>query len=124
MGIQRQVTGIAISGKPSLELKKDPKFQGEYKSQSILAGERVALAALSAEYFVLSILGIESSEQYKYIGRSQYPKFRRQPIVARSSDQDDRYASGEVRFWSELLNNIQSVIEGLVSDVETVRPLF
>ncbi len=77
----RAKTGTAILGKPSQASLSDPKFQGEYLSDSIKSGEAVAFATLSSEHYVLWLAGVKSSEHYMHTGRSQFPKIVQRPIT-------------------------------------------
>ena len=76
-------TGFAIMGRPSPALTKDTKYSKQYLADSVKAGEELALAALSTEKFVLSLAEVPKAEQYKFLGRSQFPRFVTQPLISK-----------------------------------------
>ena len=73
---QKQRTGVAILGKPSVELNKDNKYQGDFLIDSIRVGESLASQALSSEYLILLTLSIPREQWHSYIGRSQFPNLK------------------------------------------------
>ena len=82
-------------GKPSQQLSNDPKYQGDLLTASIKVGEQLAFSALSSELLILLTLAIPRNKWHKYIGRSQYPKFKEQSIATNNkpicSDEDVLY---------------------------------
>ena len=93
---QKQRTGVAILGKPSVELNKDNKYQGDFLIDSIRVGESLALQALSSEYLILLTLSIPRKQWHSYIGRSQYPKFK---MVSIASNNKPLYKDPDVLYW-------------------------
>ena len=92
-------TGIAILGSPMSVLNQDPKYQGNLRSSAIEQGEALAQIALFAEVLVLSVAGIPDKDWSKYIGRSQYPKFRIKSLCTPNSIQPlDNILN--LRFWT------------------------
>jgi hypothetical protein len=55
---QKAKTGVAILGKPALQLNNDIKFQGELKAQMISNGEYLAYSSLASEILILETLKI------------------------------------------------------------------
>ncbi len=106
----RAQSGISILGSPPRELLDDPKFKGEYTDISIQCGEDLAASSLATEIFVLNIAGIDPKGRHKYIGRSQYPKFRRKPVPP-------RVAKGS-RYYDKDLQNCVSVVNALQVFIE------
>lgn len=100
---QKDKTGIAILGKPLSTLDSDIKFQGKLKEESLAAGENIALAALTAEYLVCQVAGIPESKWNKYIGRSQYPKFKNKQLISKSVERD---TCPHVRYWGAIKSSL------------------
>ena len=98
---QKSKTGIAILGKPSKSLLQDDKYGGNFMLDSIAVGEDLALVALTSEILVMLVCKIESKEWHHYIGRSQYPKFKRRP-ANRANKADDYYSCHDLLFWGKL----------------------
>ena len=98
---QKKRTGIAILGKPSKQLIEDPKYQGDFLAASTRVGEQLALSALSSELLILLTLSIPRKQWHKYIGRSQYPKFKEQSIA---SNNKPIYTDEDVLYWGSVKN--------------------
>ena len=105
---QKKRTGIAILGRPSTELAKDPKYQGDFLLDSIKVGEQLALSALSSEMLILLTLSIPRKQWHKYIGRSQYPKFREQSIA---SNNKPIYTDEDVLYWGSVKNLASATLQ-------------
>ena len=104
---QKSKTGVGILGQPLDTLANDPKFQGAIAVDSIKAGEIMAHAALSCELLVCNVSDIPHTQRYKYIGRSQYPKFKSKPLISKSNT--NRYACPHVMYWGALKNNTRAL---------------
>ena len=89
-------TGVAILGTPNKELKNDPKFQGDFLIDSVTVGEQLAQQALASEFLILLTLGIPRQQWHRYIGRSQYPKFK---LVSIASNKKPIYTDDDVTYW-------------------------
>ncbi len=113
---QKQKTGIGILGRANSVLECDPKFQGEYKKEAVSVGEELAHASLSAEFLCLDILDIPDKDQYKYIGRGQYPVINRVPAAL--PDKDNKYVEPKLAFWARLasLAKLSLNTEGVFKD--------
>ena len=85
--------GPAILGAPLPELANGIKFSGNLDAH-VEAGEKFALASLSAELLVCKVSGVQYN---KYIGRSQYPQFENKPSVYKNGS-DDKFASPAANF--------------------------
>jgi hypothetical protein len=109
---RRRHTGVGILGKPIQALQIDPRFQGEYGASSVQAGEAVALSALSSEFLILDLAGVPRQQQHRYIGQSQYPRFKVLPLVRRSP-KGLVYGDGEIGFWCELRNRLAAMSDML-----------
>ena len=104
---QKSWTGVAILGSPCEALRNDPKFQGDFLEKSVAAGEELAQASLSAEYFILNLAGIPPGEMYRYIGRGQYPSFRYKPLAPKKG-LVGKYVCPHLQYWTETLTLVQS----------------
>ena len=80
--------GIAILGPGPKAV--DPKF-AFLIAQSIELGENLALQALAIEQFVLKIAGVPDHQWKQYVGRSQFPRFKKVSIVRRQVE-DSKYS--------------------------------
>lgn len=78
---QKKKTGVGILGKPLKVLANDVTFQGELKQQQIFHGEKLALASLATEFFVLDVAKVPRKDQHKYTGRGQYPQIKYTPLI-------------------------------------------
>ena len=110
-------SGIAILGSPPKELLEDPKFKGDYTDVSIRCGEHLAASTLASEIVVLNLAGIDPKHRHKYVGRSQYPKFRRKPVSPKCG-KESKYYDKDLQACSCLVNAMQLVLEqgGVLSD--------
>ena len=75
---QSRKTGIGILGQPLKELSEDSKYSQEYKVDSEKAGEALACATLTAEIMICRLAKVPLKG---YLGRGQYPRFKRSPIT-------------------------------------------
>ena len=98
---QKSKSGVAILGKPSQELLADPKFSGSLLIDSLHVGEQFAVASLASEILVMLVCDIPTKVWHKYIGRSQYPKFKYKPIIE-SYQSNTYYQDHDLNFWGEL----------------------
>ena len=98
---QKSKSGVAILGKPSQELLADPKFSGSLLMDSLHVGEQFAVASLASEILVMLVCDIPTKVWHKYIGRSQYPKFKYKPIIE-SYQSNTYYQDHDLNFWGEL----------------------
>ena len=73
---QKQKTGVAILGKPQNALHTDPKYQGDFRRDSTLIGERLAEASLTIEITTLILAKIPQNKWKPYLGRAQYPRIQ------------------------------------------------
>ena len=94
----------------------DPKFQGHVLADQIRVGEMLAQASLAAECLVLRVSEVEPVLQYKYTGRSQYPRIADRPLVARDFKEDEKVACPRPVFWARLLSILQTLKQALFSD--------
>ena len=85
--------GIAILGQPSDLIMSDPKYL-VHMTQHVLAGESLALAALTIELLVCSVAQVEPKS---YIGRSQFQKFVIAPAVQQTLI-ESRFSSPAANF--------------------------
>jgi len=111
---QKLKTGTAILGSPLSALNQDPKYQGHVLTCSLLQGEALAQIALAAEILTLTIAQVPQKDWYRYIGRSQYPKFQIKTLC-RSNSIDPLQNVISLRFWA--------TVKGLAAqcNVETVE---
>ena len=75
---QSHKTGVRILGQPLKELSEDSKYSQEYEAESEKAGEALAWASLTAELMICKLAKVPFKG---YLGRGQYPRFRRNPIA-------------------------------------------
>ena len=68
-------TGYAILGKPTEAIFSDPTYCGDLLDCAVRVGEQMAAAALSAEFLICRLAGVEVCERRAYLGRSQFPSF-------------------------------------------------
>ena len=117
MQSQKRKTGVGILRTPAVELKADQKFQGELLQASITAGEELAFAALSSELLVCRVAEIPPHEQHRYLGRSQYPKFKNKSMVA-PTFKEYKYNCPHMLFW----RSISTTHKFLISAAPTAAP--
>ena len=72
------------------------------------------MAALTAEFLILELAEVDHREQFKYIGRSQLPKFKNMSIID-TVRKGSYYSCPKFQFWSTLLNCVQSIATGSIS---------
>ena len=97
---QKLKTGVAILGTPSAALKNDKKFQGSFLTDSIKVGENLAMQALSSEMLILITLDTPRQEWHRYIGRSQYPRFKTKSVAA--SNNKPLYCDEDLLYWGSV----------------------
>lgn len=121
---QKAKTGIAILGSPTNCLVEDPKFSGELLTAQILNGQKLALAALAAELTILNTLKVPLDQQHKYIGRSQYPKFKLKPLVQKQQHITSTYACPHACFWGAVKGAFNFLTSYLPAGVSTSSTSF
>ena len=97
LSIHKSKTGVAILGKPIDVLNDDIKYQGDFLSDSIQEGEKMALSALTSELLVLITARIPVRDRGRYLGRSQYPRFRTHSVCRANSGM--RFSCEHLKFW-------------------------
>ena len=105
-------TGVAILGRPGKCLEDDIKFQGDLKEQSILCGEKLALASLTAENVILDVCQVPRKLHPKYTGRSQYPNIKKRKLVCNKMKV---YHCEHLLYWGEVkgvLTILKQVFDG------------
>ena len=106
---QKRKTGVAILGQPHPVLNSDPKFQNDTRKDSIRVGEELAQAALSTELLICRVAKVDPKDFHKYIGRSQYPRFKLKPMVKRIHH-DDVYSCPHLRFWGSVQSTLKFLL--------------
>ena len=70
----------------------------------------MARVALTAEYLVCKVANISEKDMPKYIGRSQYPKFKNKPLIHKHTPKE---ACQHTIYWGAVKNTLRALVNFL-----------
>ena len=98
---QKYITGMAILGRPLLEMAQN---LSTHIVDSVESGEAFAKASLTSELLVLLVAKISRDDYHYYIGRGQFPKIVNKPIVPKNKK--GYFCRDDLEQWANFLTRI------------------